>query len=210
MQREEIEDRSLRIHGRCLEEGCLLNKIKIQTSEVKDVGIQGRSRNKIQQNGQKWRRDLNKWMNKNSQFFKKKKTSLMIYCDFQGKDQTSHRTPYLDDLAPADLSRPASHVFACLLPGPAIIPSLFQLTSFPPSFSVQILLCQGKQSPVLVTSSFLISHVSLYFSFTVLITVGNFFSACFINTLQRAGAVVSCFPLQSKRLASVWRMVSTK
>ena len=171
--------------------------------------MQGRSRNKIQQNGQKWR-DLNKWMNRNSQFLKKKKTSLMTYCDFQGKDQTSHSTPYLDDLAPADLSRLVSHVFACLLPGPAIIPSFFQLTSFPPSFSVQILLCQGKQTPVLVTSSFLMSHVSLYFPFTMLITGGNFFSACFINTLQRAGAVVFCSPLHSERSASVWRVVSTK
>lgn len=54
----------------------MLSKIKIQTSEVKDVGIQGCSRNKIQQSGQKWKTDLSKWMNKNAQSLRKKKDLL--------------------------------------------------------------------------------------------------------------------------------------
>lgn len=126
------------------------------------------------------------------------------------KTKLVNKTLFLDDPAPAyyavlpPRSRDPCLCMCCFL---FLLVNCF--SSF--NFSSDVTL-SGKAAPrTPATSSFLISYVSLHFSFIVLIiTVGNFFSAYLINALQRAGTVVFCSPLQSQELTSVGHMVSTE
>lgn len=93
-----------------------------------------------------------------------KKTLLMIYHDFRGKDQIIHRTPFLKDLSPAHLCSFISQVAGSLsswvlLPQPAVIAFVLNfLSTF--SFSSGVPL-SGKAASTPVTS-FSVSPVPLY------------------------------------------------